>query len=128
MKTAMALKQGPAPQLMIDCFGCSREKLADNSFVCQLLESLPAKIGLEKGQPPHVFKYTGDSPDNSGVSGVVLTADSHISVHTFPGERHAFVDIFSRRDFDADRACAELLNMLEASGHQAVRLGHPGQY
>jgi len=124
----MAVKQGPAPHLMLDCFGCAPAKLADDDFICRLLETLPAKIGLEKGLPPHVFKYTGDAPANSGVSGVVLTADSHISVHTFPAQKHAFVDIFSRRDFDADRACSELLGELEACDHEAVRLGRPGEY
>ena len=35
------------------------------------------------------------------MSGIVLIAESHISVHTFPDRGYVNIDIFSCKDFDA---------------------------
>ena len=39
-----------------------------------------------------------------GISGFVMIAESHISVHTFPDQDYVFIDIFSCRPFDTDAA------------------------
>jgi S-adenosylmethionine decarboxylase len=52
--------------------------------------------------PPYVFKYTGVKPEDWGLSGFVLIAESHISVHTFPEKSFLSVDIFSCKHFDIE--------------------------
>jgi S-adenosylmethionine decarboxylase len=106
--------------MMLDCYGCPREKLSDPGLIYNTLDSLPAKIGLARIRPPHVFKYSGAVPEDWGVSGVVLIAESHISIHTFPDQEHAFIDIFSCQDFDADYARRELLKAFAATNHEVV--------
>ena len=54
--------------------------------------------------PPYVFRYTGIKPEDWGVSGVVLIAESHISIHTFPDKQYINIDVFSCKYFDADLA------------------------
>ena len=54
--------------------------------------------------PPYVFKYSGLKPEDWGISGFVLIAESHISIHTFPEKNFVSVDIFSCKAFDADFA------------------------
>ena len=51
--------------------------------------------------PPYVFKYSGLKPEDWGISGFVLIAESHISIHTFPEKNFVSVDIFSCKAFDA---------------------------
>ena len=43
------------------------------------------------------------------MSGFVLIAESHISVHTFPDRGYLNVDIFSCKPFDAELAVNELV-------------------
>ena len=42
------------------------------------------------------------------MSGFVLIAESHISVHTFPRRRYINIDVFSCMEFDASKALNEL--------------------
>ena len=122
MKLATEVKYGFGPHLMLDCYGCPKEKLEDMDLICRTLDAFPAKIGMTKIMPPYVFKYQGKVPEDWGVSGVVLIAESHISIHTFPDKEHAFIDIFSCKDFDTDYARRELLGIFEATHHEVVLL------
>lgn len=88
------------PHLMLDLCDCD-PMLLDNLSLCScLLDSLPAKIGMTKITPPYVFRYAAEKPEDSGITGIVIIAESHISLHTYPMKRFAFVDIFSCRPFD----------------------------
>jgi S-adenosylmethionine decarboxylase len=116
------VKYGFGPHLILDCYGCPKEKLADIDFIFNILDTFPAKIGMTKIMPPYVFKYVGKVPEDWGISGVVLIAESHISIHTFPDKEHAFIDIFSCKDFDTDYARAELLDIFEAAHHEMILL------
>lgn len=107
---------------MLDCYGCPKEKLADMGLVRRALEAVPEMIKMTKVMPPYVFKYVGQVPEEWGVSGVALIAEAHSSIHTFPDKEHAFIDIFSSKDFDADYACRELLKIFEATDHEALLL------
>jgi S-adenosylmethionine decarboxylase len=49
---------------------------------------------------------------------VVLIAESHITIHTFPDKDHAFIDIFSCKDFDTDYAVNYMINLFEAKEHE----------
>ena len=60
---------------------------------------------MTKISQPYVFRYTG--PD-WGISGFVVIAESHISVHTFVERDYVNIDIFSCRDFDSEKAVGDL--------------------
>ncbi len=90
--------------LVIDGFGAEPERLQDLAMVFDLLDNYPAHIGMTKIMPPYVFRYTGIKPEDWGVSGVVLIAESHISIHTFPDKQYINIDIFSCKAFDATLA------------------------
>ena len=117
---ATEITYGFGPHMMLDCYGCPQEKLSDLDLIYATLDSLPAKIGMTKIMQPHVFRYSGKVPEDWGVSGVVLIAESHISIHTFPEKEHAFIDIFSCKDFDTDFARRLLLETFGATSHEVV--------
>jgi S-adenosylmethionine decarboxylase len=87
----------------IDGFGGDQQKLSDENLVRALLDRYPEEIGMTKIAPPHVYRYVGKKPEDWGVSGFVLIAESHISIHTFPEHGYIWVDIFSCKGFDARR-------------------------
>ncbi|RMA96049.1 adenosylmethionine decarboxylase [Hydrogenothermus marinus] len=96
---------GFGPHLMVDGYNANYEKLASVEAVTEFLETTVSEIGMTKIMPPYVFKYDGgDKPEDWGVSGFVIIAESHISIHTFPEKRYFSIDIFSCKDFDIDKA------------------------
>jgi S-adenosylmethionine decarboxylase len=88
----------------VDGYNGDPQKLADEHLVRAFLDTCPDEIGMTKIGPPHVCRYAGSKPEDWGVSGFVLIAESHISVHTFPNHGYAWVDIFSCKAFDTANA------------------------
>ena len=78
----------------------SADKLRDTDLVYRFLDECPDAIGMTKIVPPQVYTYHGKTPEDWGVSGFVIIAESHISVHTFPDRQYINIDIFSCKDFD----------------------------
>ena len=103
------------PHLMVDAYGCDRAKLEDLGLVASILDELPAAIDMTKIMPPYVFRYSGEVPDDWGVSGVVLIAESHISIHTFPEKGYLSFDIFSCREFDVEYATGYIVREFGAT-------------
>ena len=99
---------GFGPHLMLDGYGCDKKKLQDLNLIYRILDELPSRIGMTKIMPPYVFKYSGLRPEDWGLSGFVLIAESHISIHTFPEKNFVSVDIFSCKAFDLEFAANSL--------------------
>ena len=87
--------------LIVDGYGATPEKLQDTDLVYRFLDEYPQAIGMTKIVPPQVYTYHGKTPEDWGVSGFVIIAESHISIHTFPDRQYINIDIFSCKDFDA---------------------------
>jgi len=94
------------PHLMLDCYGCNENKLKDLDFVLKFLNELPDMIKMHKIADPYAIYYPGkpDSFDKGGISAIVIIAESHISIHTFPANNYMSVDIFSCKIFDIEKA------------------------
>jgi S-adenosylmethionine decarboxylase len=87
--------------VIVDGFGGDPEQLSDENVVRAILDAYPEQMGMTKIAPPQVIRYTGSKPEDWGVSGYVMIAESHISMHTFPERGLIWADIFSCKDFDA---------------------------
>jgi S-adenosylmethionine decarboxylase len=99
--------------LIIDGFGKNTHILQDENFIHDLLNNYPAKIGMTKISDPIVFRYSGAKPEDWGVSGLVFIAESHISLHTFVERKFINIDVFSCKDFDAERIMADMRDRFE---------------
>jgi len=94
--------------LVVDGYATNRERLSDVDLVRRFLDEHPEAIGMTKMIPPQVYTYSGEMSADWGVSGFVLIAESHISVHTFPDRGYINVDVFSCREFDAEASRREI--------------------
>lgn len=92
--------------LVIDGYDCDAAQLSDQERVRRFLDEFPDRISMTKITPPAVYTYHGPTPEDWGVSGFVIIAESHISVHTFPDREYVNIDVFSCKEFDADEALA----------------------
>ena len=99
---------GFGPHLVFDGRGCPAARLGDLDALYGLLDSLPDRIRMTKIMPPYVFRHGATGQASEGLSGFVLIAESHISIHTFPARHFVNVDIFSCEHFDVEDALAAL--------------------
>lgn len=100
----------------IDASGCNKRRLTSQSIVYDILNRMPEKIGMTKMTLPYVVKWLDkfSITNNAGISGFVMLAESHISIHTFPDYDYVFIDIFSCRHFDTDKAVKYLTDAFDA--------------
>jgi S-adenosylmethionine decarboxylase len=98
--------------LIIDGNASDPSILKDEKFIRNLLDTYPGKIGMTKISPPYITHYMQGKPDDWGVSGFVFIAESHISIHTFEVQGTVNIDIFSCKDFDANRVIKDLRQTL----------------
>ena len=106
------------PHLTMELYGCNKDKLSSVQEVAKFLDELPAKIGMTKIIPPYVFKYSGVKPEDWGVSGIVLIAESHIAIHTYPDKEYVAFDAFSCKDFDSKQVVKMVCEMFEAKNYE----------
>lgn len=114
--------------LIVDGYGGDYKKMQDVEFISRILDVYPDQIGMTKISSPQVSKYIGSKPEDWGVSGFVLIAESHISIHTFPEKRYINIDIFSCKEFDADRAIKELKRDFELAEVRSYILNRGLEY
>ncbi len=102
------------PHLTLDIYGCKREALGDVDIIRDILDELPDILNMTKIVEPSVNYYEGkpDSFDKGGISGFVIIAESHISIHTFVEQQFASIDIFSCKEFDIEKSVEYLTGKL----------------
>jgi len=99
--------------LIIDGYGGNVDKMWDQQLVRDFLDQIPAKLAMTPICEPQVLQYHGDKVEDAGVSGFVIIAESHISIHTFPYRQYVNIDIFSCKSFDDQRALAEAKQLFD---------------
>ena len=103
----------------IDASGCNKRKLSSVTLVYDILNKLPDRIGMTKMTLPYVVKWLDKfSHGAEGISGFVMIAESHISVHTFPDQDYVFMDVFSCKEFDAELVIKHLTEAFEATKYK----------
>ena len=104
--------------LVIDGFGGNTSKMWDEQLVRQFLTDYPESLGMTRITEPRVLVYDAPKPEDSGVTGFVIIAESHISIHTFPRKSYVNIDIFSCRAFDYDRALEDAKGLFDLADTQ----------
>ena len=94
--------------LVIDGYSGDVSRMWDQELVRRFLEDCPSTLGMTKLCEPQVLTYRGANDQDSGVSGYVIIAESHISIHTFPLRDYVNVDVFSCKSFDDQRALRDV--------------------
>ncbi len=97
-----------ARQITIEYYNCDERPLLDKDY----LEKAMLTAASESGAT--VLSSCFNSFEPQGVSGVVVIAESHFTVHTWPEHNYAAVDMFTCSDIDLDRAVDSLQTTLAA--------------
>ncbi len=99
--------------ILADLYGVEPLLLRDARAMERVL-SEAARIAGARILGSHFHSFGSDG----GITGVVLLAESHISVHTWPETKFAAADIFMCGIADAERALALLLRALAPVRHR----------
>jgi len=94
----------------MELYGCAKNLLANESFIYTFLDEMPDHIEMTKISLPNVMKYLEPPHEKWGISGFVIIAESHISVHTYPEQYFAALDIFSCKEFDEQSALEKIIS------------------
>lgn len=79
-------------QILVEYYDCDQSKINDVSFVEASL------IQAAKESKATLISHNFHKFSPYGVSGVVVIAESHIAIHTWPEYNYAAVDIFTCGD------------------------------
>ena len=101
------------PHLILEGYDCQKkENLGQELSILTLLSQLPVKLKMQIILPPKIIHYDGGQiPEDAGISGFVIIAESHVSIHTFPQKRFFTLDIFSCKEFDLQLALDFILEL-----------------
>ncbi len=106
------------PHITIDLKGCPKEVLSNYDLHFDYLKKLPSLIDMTPITQPYVFPYSGLVPSDKGITGIVIIAESHLSIHSFEEKGYSFIDIFSCKDFDTERAIQITLDMFKPETYE----------
>jgi S-adenosylmethionine decarboxylase len=82
--------------IMIDGYSASGSFMVDEKALRQLLDTLPAEMGMHQICDPVVVAVGPNcKKDPGGLSGFVMIAESHISFHTFPARGFVTIDLYT---------------------------------
>jgi S-adenosylmethionine decarboxylase len=85
--------------LLLELMDCNRDLLNDIEYLRKTLSEVATQIGAT------VIKDSFYQFTPQGVSGVVIIAESHLSIHTWPEFNYAAVDVFT---------CGEVIKPVDA--------------
>jgi S-adenosylmethionine decarboxylase len=102
--------------LLAEFYECSREILDDETRISAIMTTA-VEISKATIIKPFFHKF---SPQ--GVSGIIVIAESHLAIHTWPEHGYAAVDLFSCGDFDFTGALKYLRDKLYAEKYSIISI------
>ena len=103
--------------LLLELKGCNKEVLNDIGFLREALLAAAGEAGATVlGESFHQF-------NPQGVSGVVIIAESHLVIHTWPEYGYAAADIFTcGNSVQPEKAAEMLMGRLGSKNHSLIEL------
>jgi S-adenosylmethionine decarboxylase len=103
--------------LLVELHDCDKEALNDLGF----LRDVMLKAAIDCGAVVLGDSFHHFTPQ--GVSGVVIIAESHLSIHTWPEYGYAAVDVFTCGTSVAPEKAAEILiEALRSQNHSLMEI------
>jgi S-adenosylmethionine decarboxylase len=110
--------------LMLELYNIDREILSDEVLLRRTLNELPERVEMEKVSPVHLYDIETSNPLDAGMSGFVVIAQSHISLHAWPEYGEVDIDICSCKEFSQEDAIAfakDIFQTDDVEAHFVVR-------
>lgn len=106
----------PAKHIVLDLFGCPTDLLND----LEKIESILAKAAELAGAT--ILKSAFHKFNPQGVTGIIIVAESHLAIHTWPEKNYAAVDIFTCGRTNPKAACELIIKKFSPKDYQITEL------
>src|SRR5712691_10374646 len=110
--------------LMLELYNVDRKILSNEPLLRSVLSDLPTRVDMEKVSPVHLYDIDTSNPLDAGMSGFVVIAQSHISMHAWPEYGEVDIDICSCKEFsqeDAINYLTEIFQSHDVESHFVIR-------
>lgn len=102
---------------ILELYDCPPERLNALAFIRQALREAASEAQST------LLKEIAHQFHPQGITALVLLAESHISIHTWPETGYAAIDVFTcGHHTDPQRACQYLIRKLRARKHSLMTL------
>lgn len=111
-------------QLVVDFYGCGCENFDDLEWVENVMIEAAGRARAT------IVDVVFHKFNPHGISGVVVIAESHFAIHTWPEHRYAAIDIFTCGDaLDSEAAIAYLATQFRCLKRSVTKLarGNPAE-
>src|SRR6266853_5492661 len=105
--------------LMLELYNIEREILTNEPLIRRVLDEYPGRVDMEKVSPVHLYDIETSNPLDAGMSGFVVIAQSHISLHAWPEYGEVDIDICSCKEFSQEEAIAFAKQMFQTDDVEA---------
>ena len=98
----------------IDAFGCDHAALINSELMFDFLKTLPESVGMKVIGGPYVKYYNNEDiivEKEEGPTGVVVLAESHASLHSYPHKQYLAFDLFSCKEFDKNIVKEQIISL-----------------
>ena len=104
-------------QAIVEFYNCNQEKLNNSDFLEESLNNAARQAQAT------VVKSVFHKFSPHGVTGVIVIAESHLSIHTWPEYNYAAVDIFTCGEQIENQTALEIIKKaLDSKFHSVVEL------
>ena len=100
---------------ILELYDCDPTKLNDETFLRHTITTAAQRAGAT------LLNLITHRFEPQGVTGLALLAESHISIHTWPENGYAAVDVFTCGDHTMPEKACEVLCEELAAGRHALR-------
>jgi S-adenosylmethionine decarboxylase proenzyme len=101
---------------LVDFYGCNPMVLQFAKYLEPVMQEAATKAGCAiVGVKAHQFNPIGATV-------MVLVAESHLSIHTWPEKGQALVDVFASGDMDLDAAVNHIARAIEATSRRVTTI------
>jgi S-adenosylmethionine decarboxylase proenzyme len=90
-------------QTLADLYDCDPKQLDDPDVICRLMVEAAQRAGA------HIVGHSFHHFSPQGVSGVLILAESHFAIHTWPEHAYAALDLFTCGNTISAEACLPYL-------------------
>lgn len=87
---------------IINIYGCDSEKIKNKKYIREFVNALCSGIGMNRKGPCRIKRFGNGSLE--GYSVIQFIENSSITIHFDEIGNRAFIDIFSCKKFDLNRA------------------------
>lgn len=101
---------------LLDLYGCTFSSLNDETYLRDLIENSAEACGAQ------ILETISYAFNPQGVTAICLLSESHISIHTWPEQGNAAVDVYTCGDSQPKIACDIIVEQLKPSDYNIRRV------